>query len=160
VVLIPSLLVVLCFRASLNPVALLLNPVAQLLNPVAAYHIRSVCPGIRIHLVIATQMIIMHHRAPTFLHLIYFNLFAKLKLFLVFAMPSPTHLGPLSPLPPASEYATLADIKAALQAYARNNGYAIAADSSTPTRAYWICSKGGKYNDKNKSHDTHPTKRR
>jgi hypothetical protein len=102
----------------------------------------------------------MHHKAPTFPHLIYFDLFAKLKLFLVFTMLSPTHLGPLSPLPPAGEYATLADIKAALQAHACDNGYTIAADSSTPTRAYWICSKGGKYNDKNKSYNTHLTKRR
>jgi hypothetical protein len=73
-------------------------------------------------------------------------------------MPSPTYLGPLGPLPLAGEYATPADIKAALQAHARDNGYAIAADSRTPTRAYWICFKGGKYNHKNKSYDMHPTK--
>jgi hypothetical protein len=74
-------------------------------------------------------------------------------------MPSPTHPGPLGLVLPASQYASTADIKAALQAHARNNGYAIVADSSTPIRAGWICLKGGKYNDKSKSDDTHPTKR-
>jgi hypothetical protein len=58
----------------------------------------------------------------------------------------------------ATTYTTPADIKAALQAHARNNGYAVAADSGTPTIAYWIFSKGSKYNDKNKSHNTHLTK--
>jgi hypothetical protein len=52
--------------ALLYSVALLLYPVAKLLNPVAAYHIGVVCSGIRIRLVIPTQMKIMHHRAPTF----------------------------------------------------------------------------------------------
>jgi hypothetical protein len=75
-------------------------------------------------------------------------------------MPSPTHLGPLGPVPPAGQYASTADIKAALQAHAHNNGYAIVANSSTPIQARWICSKGGKYNDKSKSDNTYPTKRR
>jgi hypothetical protein len=75
-------------------------------------------------------------------------------------MPSPTHPEPLGLAPPVGQYTSTADIKAALQAHARDNGYAIAADSGTLTRAGWICSKGGKYNDKNKSHNVHPTKRR
>jgi hypothetical protein len=75
-------------------------------------------------------------------------------------MPSLTHLGPLGLAPPAGQYASKADIKAALQVHARNNGYAVAADSGTADRAGWIYFKGGKYNDKNKSHDVHPTKRR
>jgi hypothetical protein len=40
-------------------------------------------------------------------------------------MPSPTDLGSLGPPPPTGEYADLADIKLLLQAYARDNGYAI-----------------------------------
>jgi hypothetical protein len=63
-------------------------------------------------------------------------------------MPSPTHPGPLGLVPLAGQYASTADIKAALQAHARNSGYAIVADSGRPIRAGWICSKGGKYNDK------------
>jgi hypothetical protein len=70
----------------LNPVTQLLNPVAQLLNPVAAYHIRSVYSGIRILLVIATQMIIIHHRAPTFSTLNLFRLICKIE-----AIPSFCH---------------------------------------------------------------------
>ena len=75
-------------------------------------------------------------------------------------MPSPTDPGPLGPLPPVGQYASPADIKAVLQEHAGQNGYAISADTKTPTRAAWICLKGGKYNNKNKSDDTHPTKRR
>jgi hypothetical protein len=58
-------------------------------------------------------------------------------------MPSPTDLGPLSLAPPTSQYASTADVKAALQAHARDNGYAISANSTTAKRAGWICSKGG-----------------
>jgi hypothetical protein len=75
-------------------------------------------------------------------------------------MPSPTHLEPLGPPPPTGQYAGLAEIKALLQAYARDNGYAIVVDCSTPKKAAWVCSKSGKYNDKNKAQDVHQTKRR
>jgi hypothetical protein len=73
-------------------------------------------------------------------------------------MPSPTHPEPLGLA--VGQYTSTADIKAALQAHARDNWYAIATDSGTLTRAGWICSKSGKYNDQNKSHNVHLTKRR
>jgi hypothetical protein len=99
----------------------------------------------------------MQHRASIFpAH----NQFQKIEAIPYFTMPSPTDLGPLGPAPPVGQYASTDDIKGALQAHARDNGYAISVDSKTPERAGWICSKGGKYNDKNKSHDVHPTKRR
>ena len=75
-------------------------------------------------------------------------------------MPSPTHPEPLGPPPPTGQYSDLAEIKALLQAHARDNGYAITGDSSTPKRAAWVCSKSGKYNNKCKAQDVHPTKRR
>ncbi len=75
-------------------------------------------------------------------------------------MPSPTHPEPLGPPPPTSQYSGLDEIKALLQAHARDNGYAIVGDCSTPKKAAWVCSKSGKYNDKNKAQDVHPTKRR
>jgi hypothetical protein len=75
-------------------------------------------------------------------------------------MLSPTHPEPLGPPPPTVQYSRLAEIKALLQAHTRDNGYAITSDSSTPKRAAWVCSKSGKYNDKNKAQDVHPTKRR
>jgi hypothetical protein len=50
--------------------------------------------------------------------------------------------------------------KAALQAYAHQNGYAITASSSSARRAFYMCSKGGKYDPKGKDPTTHETKRR
>jgi hypothetical protein len=82
----------------------------------------------------------MHYRARIFPAL---NPFVKLKLSLVFMMPSPTNLGPLGLPPPTGQYACLADIKALLQAHARDNSYAIASDCSTAKKAAWICSKSG-----------------
>ena len=108
-------------------------------------------------LAISQQIKIMRYSASTFLAP---NSFSKiLKLFPYSTMPSPTHLGPLGPAPPAGQYASTNDIKSALQAHARKNGFAISANSKTAKRAAWICLKGGKYDDKNKSHDVHPTKR-
>ena len=78
----------------------------------------------------------------------------------ILTMPSETQPGPLGPAPPAGQYTDLPTIKAALQAHGRDNGYAIAVDSSTKHRAGWICSKGGKYNDKNKLEDVYESKRR
>jgi hypothetical protein len=108
-------------------------------------------------LAISQQIKIMHYSASTFPAL---NSFSKiLKLFPYSTMPSPTHLGPLGPAPPAGQYASTDDIKSALQAHARENGFAISADSKTTKRAAWVCSKGGKYDGKNKSYDVHLTKR-
>jgi Transcription factor AFT len=75
-------------------------------------------------------------------------------------MPSPTNPGPLGPLPPTRQYTNLADVKPLLQAHAQDNGYAIAGDCSIAKKAAWVCSKSGKYNDKNKAQDVHQTKRR
>jgi hypothetical protein len=66
-------------------------------------------------------------------------------------MPSPTNPGPLSLPPPTGQYTDLANVKPLLQAYAQDNGYAIAGDCSTAKKAAWVCLKSGKYNDKNKS---------
>jgi hypothetical protein len=91
----------------------------------------------------------MHHRAlifPTFLHLLRIEAIAGQSTML-----SPTHPEPLGPPPPTGQYSGLAEIKALLQAHARDNGYAIASDCSTPKKAAWVCSKSGKYNDKCKA---------
>jgi hypothetical protein len=61
-------------------------------------------------------------------------------------MPSPTEVGPLSLPPPIRQYEKHSDITHALQSHARENGYAITVNKTTPTVGAWICSKGGKYN--------------
>jgi Transcription factor AFT len=75
-------------------------------------------------------------------------------------MPSIAQPGPLGPTPPTGQYACPADIKAVLQAHARENNYAIATDCSTAKKAAWVCSKSGQYNSKNKADGVHDTKRR
>jgi hypothetical protein len=47
-----------------------------------------------------------------------------------------------------------------LQAHARQNGYAISVQKTTPKDGAWICSKGGKYRDTGKSSAVHESKRR
>jgi len=44
-------------------------------------------------------------------------------------MPLPTDLGLLGPAPLADQYTNTNNIKAALQEHARDNGYAVSADS-------------------------------
>jgi hypothetical protein len=58
---------------------------------------------------------------------------------------------PLGPPPPTGQYSGLAEIKALLQAHARDNGYAIASNCPTPKKAAWVCSKSCKYNNKCKA---------
>lgn len=47
-------------------------------------------------------------------------------------MPSPSELGPLGPPPPTGQYDDLLQIKTFLQAHARENGYAITVQKTTP----------------------------
>jgi hypothetical protein len=54
----------------------------------------------------------------------------------------------------------LAAAKAALQAHVGGNGYAISVESSTKRRAFYKCSKGGKYNAKCKDPSIHPLRQR
>jgi hypothetical protein len=75
-------------------------------------------------------------------------------------MPSPTDLGPLGPPPPTGQYSKHSDITDVLQAHARENGYAITINKTTPKIGAWICSKGGKYDSQGKSDTVHESKRR
>jgi hypothetical protein len=75
-------------------------------------------------------------------------------------MPSPPQPSPLGPPPPSGQYDDLLQIKLFLQDHARQNGYAIIVQKSTPKEGAWICSKGGKYDDKGKSSAVHESKRR
>ena len=82
-----------------------------------------------------------------------------LNLTVAVAMPSPTDLRPLGPLPPKAIYPTPEALFAALQSHARDNGYAISKDSTSTVRRVYICSKGGRYNPKGKDPNTHTSKR-
>jgi hypothetical protein len=42
-------------------------------------------------------------------------------------------------------------LEAAIKQLAKANGYAISRDGKTATKVTWICTKGGKYNNKNKT---------
>jgi hypothetical protein len=75
-------------------------------------------------------------------------------------MPSPTEVGPLGPPPLIGQYKKHSNITHALQAHARENGYAITVNKTTPTVGAWICSKGGKYDPRGKSDAVHESKRR
>ena len=75
-------------------------------------------------------------------------------------IPSVLGPGPLGPPPPTGQYTDRDAIKAALQAYARNNSFAIKVDSSTAKEAAYICSKGSKYDNRGKSESVHESKRR
>lgn len=59
-----------------------------------------------------------------------------------------------------AEYTNSADLKAALQAHAKINGFSISVDSSVANRIVYICSKGNKYSSHGKSSDIHESKRR
>jgi hypothetical protein len=66
-------------------------------------------------------------------------------------MPSPTYPAPLGPLPEEAIYPDTTTLRAAIEKVAEENGYAISGDSKTPLRVSYICSKGGEYNNKNKT---------
>jgi hypothetical protein len=77
-------------------------------------------------------------------------------------MEGPPGLPLLAPLGPAPDEAIYADpdaVKAALQAHARENGYAVSVTSSRDQRIIYKCAKGGKYRD-NKDPTTHKSRRR
>jgi hypothetical protein len=79
------------------------------------------------------------------------------------ASPAPSPVPLLAPLGgPIGEavYSDLAAAKAALQAHAGGNGYAISVESSTERRAFYKCSKRGKYNAKCKDPSVHPSRQR
>jgi len=50
-------------------------------------------------------------------------------------MPSATDLGPLGPPPPTGQYSDVGNITDLLQAHARENGYAIKVNKTTPKYA-------------------------
>jgi hypothetical protein len=76
-------------------------------------------------------------------------------------MPSIARPGPLGPLPPAAvTYTDLPTLKTAYAGHARENGYALTIQTSSPTRLIYRCSKSGKYNTKGKDKDMGPLKRR
>jgi hypothetical protein len=62
---------------------------------------------------------------------------------------------PLAPPPDEAIYEDLQAVKAALQEHAGQHGHSITVGSSREQRAVYICSKGGKYNDKGKKEDVH-----
>jgi hypothetical protein len=74
-------------------------------------------------------------------------------------MPTNLEHGPLGPAFDEAIYDTPATVKAALQAHAKVNRYAISCNSSTPTRAVYVCSKSGNHDARNQGL-VHESKRR
>jgi hypothetical protein len=64
-------------------------------------------------------------------------------------------LAPLSGSIDKAVYSDLAAAKAALQAHAGGNRYAISVESSTEWHVFYKCLKGGKYNTKCKDPSVH-----
>jgi len=54
-----------------------------------------------------------------------------------------------------AEYTNSANLKAALQAHAKINGFSISIDSSTMNTIVYICLKGNKYDSRGKSDSVH-----
>jgi hypothetical protein len=67
-------------------------------------------------------------------------------------MPSSAEHGTLGPAFEEATYTSLASVKAALQAYAKENGYAISINSTTPKRVIYVCSKAGNHDNCNQGH--------
>jgi hypothetical protein len=67
---------------------------------------------------------------------------------------------PLGPPPDEAIYEDIPAVKAALQKHAREHGYSISVGSSRDQRAYYSCSKGGKYQDKGKDPSVHESRQR
>jgi hypothetical protein len=70
------------------------------------------------------------------------------------------NLAPLGDPVAEAVYADLPAAKAALQEHAKANGFAVSVDSSNAQRAFYICTKGGKYNAKGKVSTNHPSRQR
>ena len=60
------------------------------------------------------------------------------------------NLAPLGDPIAEAVYADIPAAKAATQEHAKANGFAVSVDSSNAQRAFYICTKGGKYNAKGK----------
>jgi hypothetical protein len=67
---------------------------------------------------------------------------------------------PCGPPPPAAVYTDITTGFAALQAYAKVNGYAFFQRDKTSTRVLYLCDRAGKYNPKGKKSSVHPSKQR
>ena len=74
-------------------------------------------------------------------------------------MPTDLEPGPLGPALDEAIYEDPSAIKAALQAHAKENGYAVSYNSSVSTRVVYVCSKHGSHNDRNQG-NVHESKRR
>lgn len=74
--------------------------------------------------------------------------------------PAGPPLAPLSPPPAEVIYTDTIAAKSALQDLALKNGYDISIASSRDQRAYYMCAKGGKYNNKGKVPTVHPSRQR
>jgi hypothetical protein len=66
-------------------------------------------------------------------------------------MLSLAHPKPLGPLLDEAIYPNILTLRSAIERIAEENSYAISADSKTLTKVSFICFKGGKYNNKNKT---------
>jgi hypothetical protein len=74
--------------------------------------------------------------------------------------PADPPLAPLSPPPAEVIYTDTIAAKSALQDHALKNGYDISIASSRDQRAYYMCAKRGKYNNKGKVPTVHPSRQR
>jgi hypothetical protein len=70
------------------------------------------------------------------------------------------NLAPLGDPVAEAVYADLPAAKAALQEHAKANRFAVSVDSSNAQRAFYICTKGGKYNTKGKVSTNHLSRQR
>jgi hypothetical protein len=64
------------------------------------------------------------------------------------------------PAPSEALYKDLDTLFAAIQAHARDNGYAFFTRNKKPRRVVYACDRAGKYDPKGKDPDVHPSKRR
>ncbi|KAH8587616.1 hypothetical protein B0O99DRAFT_393024 [Bisporella sp. PMI_857] len=62
--------------------------------------------------------------------------------------------------PPEAIYSTKDALFAALQTHGRDNGYAIITRSTKPNRVLFDCDRGGNYDPKGKSSNTHSSRQR
>jgi hypothetical protein len=67
---------------------------------------------------------------------------------------------PCGPAPPEAVYTDLSTLFTAIQAHARDNGYAFRVRSSKPHRVLYDCDRAGSYDSKGKKATVHPSKQR
>jgi hypothetical protein len=87
-----------------------------------------------------------------------FDLIQFLEAIPEITMPTVDEPGPIGPPPPGTQYPDPLAMKAAFQSHASDNGYAIKVDCSTPKLKVYLCSKGGRYDNKGKSDTIHKSK--